>query len=51
MGSSEIDEETTTIRDPEFAECIQETRYAIEVDPPPAGGEVRVVFPFEFRPE
>ena len=50
VGSSEIDGEKTTIRDPEFAECIQETMYTIELDPPPAGGEVRVIFPFEFTP-
>ncbi len=50
VGTSERDEATMTIHDPEFAACVQETRFAIEVDPPPAGGEVRVISPFEFRP-
>ena len=31
-------------------ECIQETMYALEIDPPAGGGVVTVRYPFEFHP-
>jgi RNA polymerase sigma factor (sigma-70 family) len=38
------------IGDAGFRECVQETMYAIQIDPPSQGGVVRVTYPFEFRP-
>lgn len=48
IGASEI-AEGTTIEDDELRECISETMYAIEIDPPTGGGSIRVTYPFEFR--
>jgi hypothetical protein len=31
-----------------LAECVRETLYTLEIDPPANGGEVKVVYPFEF---
>jgi RNA polymerase sigma factor (sigma-70 family) len=49
IGSSQIDQAQTTVADPPMLECVQETMYAIEIDPPPGGGVVTVTYPFEFR--
>jgi RNA polymerase sigma factor (sigma-70 family) len=40
---------TSEIKDPAFRECVQETMFAIEIDPPRDGGKVGVTYPFEFR--
>jgi len=50
IGSSQIEEKETTMADPAFLECVQETMYAVEIDPPSDGGVVTVTYPFEFRP-
>jgi len=48
VESSEIDDELSTLKHPAMAECVRETVYALEVEPPPTGGSVRVRFPFTF---
>lgn len=50
VGTSEVDPEASTLLEDGFSECIRETMYALEIDPPPDGGTVRVRYPFEFRP-
>jgi RNA polymerase sigma factor (sigma-70 family) len=52
VGESKIDPDPaeTTLRDPDVRECIQETMYALEIDPPKNGGTVRVHYPFTFHP-
>ncbi|MEP6860722.1 MAG: sigma-70 family RNA polymerase sigma factor [Deltaproteobacteria bacterium] len=50
VGSSTIDASASTIVDPTVRECIQETMYALQIDPPPNGGVVKVRYPFAFRP-
>ncbi len=50
IGESTIDTEASTLPDPAVRECIQETMYAIEIEPPAGGGVVKVRYPFEFRP-
>ena len=52
VADSEVDPDptTTTLGDPEVRECIQETMYALEIDPPADGGTVRVRYPFAFAP-
>ncbi|MGE0547909.1 MAG: hypothetical protein AB7O24_20250 [Kofleriaceae bacterium] len=42
--------EPTTLDDAEVHECIRETMYAIEIDPPPHGGTVTVRYPLAFAP-
>ena len=49
IGSSETMEEGTTMQDTDFLECVRETMYGIEIDPPKSGGIVLSIFPFEFR--
>lgn len=51
VESSEIDPEESTIRDEAFTECVRETMYAAEFEPPTHGGTVLVRYPFEFRPD
>ncbi len=46
---SEYDHEASTIQDDQFSECIQETMYGLEFEPPEGGGRVSVRYPFEFR--
>ncbi|MGE3547868.1 MAG: hypothetical protein AB7L28_28340, partial [Kofleriaceae bacterium] len=41
----------TTLDDAEVHECIRETMYAIEIDPPTHGGSVRVNYPLAFAPD
>jgi hypothetical protein len=50
VGESKVKAEDTTISDAEMRECVQETMYAAQFKPPSAGGEVRVSYPFIFRP-
>jgi len=50
VGESAIDAKESDLADPAVRECIQETIYALEIDPPASGGVVRVHYPFEFRP-
>ena len=40
---------STATKDPEFRECMRETMFALEIDPPRNGGAVEVVYPFTFR--
>jgi hypothetical protein len=35
--------------DPTVRECIQETMYTLEIEPPPNGGVIDVHYPFAFR--
>ena len=46
---SEFDHEASTIDDEEFSECIQETMYGLELEPPDGGGQVVVRYPFAFN--
>ncbi|HEY8143598.1 MAG TPA: sigma-70 family RNA polymerase sigma factor [Kofleriaceae bacterium] len=46
VGESSIGK--TSMDDPAVLECIQETMYALEIDPPAGGGLVHVKYPFEF---
>jgi hypothetical protein len=48
IGHSAIDPAGTTLSDAAARECIQETMYALEIDPPADGGVVTVRYPFEF---
>lgn len=48
IGSSTIVDDATTVTDPDLRECIQETMYAIQIDPPSDGGTVTVNYPFVF---
>ncbi len=50
IGESEIDPDKTSIDDPEFLECMRETMFAIEIDPPTGGGTVHVSYPFSVHP-
>lgn len=50
--SEVLDKRTTpSLLQTPVAECIMETLYAVELDPPPAGGVVNLAFPFEFGSE
>lgn len=49
VGESSIDPVASTLTDREFGECIQETMFTIELEPPVGGGVVKVRYPFEFR--
>ncbi len=51
VESSEIDAERSTLSRPALDECIRETMYALEFDPPEDGGRVEVRYPFKFRSE
>lgn len=48
IGDSTIDGKHTTLADPAVRECIQETMYALKLDPPKGGGRVQVHYPFAF---
>ncbi|HEX5060303.1 MAG TPA: sigma-70 family RNA polymerase sigma factor [Kofleriaceae bacterium] len=50
IGSSAIDPKATSLGDDSVRECIQETMYAIKIDPPASGGTVTVRYPFAFAP-
>lgn len=45
-----VDEAQSDIKDPAFAECMRETMFALEIDPPANGGKVEVTYPFMFSP-
>ena len=49
VGESAIDAAGSTLTDPAVRECVQETMFAIEIEPPADGGVVTVRYPFEFR--
>lgn len=49
VGESAIDAAGSTLTDPAVRECVQETMFAIEIEPPAGGGVVTVRYPFEFR--
>lgn len=49
IGESAIDAVGSTLTDPAVRECVQETMFAIEIEPPADGGVVKVRYPFEFR--
>jgi RNA polymerase sigma factor (sigma-70 family) len=52
VTESAIDPEQSEIHDPGLAECVQETMFALEIDPPTNGGTVKVTYPFTFgRPD
>jgi hypothetical protein len=48
IGHSAIDPAGTALPDAAARECIQETMYALEIDPPADGGVVTVRYPFAF---
>ena len=48
IGRSAIDPAGTTLADAAARECIQETMYGLEIDPPADGGVVTVRYPFAF---
>jgi hypothetical protein len=49
VGESAIDPAASTLTDPAVRECVQETMFGIEIEPPEGGGVVKVRYPFEFR--
>ncbi len=48
VGESRINPETSTLHDAAMRECITETMYALEVDPPAGGGKVSSIFMMKF---
>jgi len=40
--------DNSTITDASLLECVRETMYALELEPPERGGRVVVVYPFKF---
>ncbi len=50
VGSSEIDPDGTTLDDQKLQECIRETMYAMELDPPTSAAVLKVRYPLAFRP-
>jgi RNA polymerase sigma factor (sigma-70 family) len=42
-------DDKSDLKDPMFQECMRETMFALEIDPPRNGGVVKVVYPFTFR--
>src|SRR5690606_27381200 len=51
VEESTISDDGTTIAHPGMRECMRETLYSIEFEPPPDGGRVMVRYPFEVRPD
>jgi RNA polymerase sigma factor (sigma-70 family) len=51
VTESAIDPEQSEIKDPDLGQCVEETMFALEIDPPTNGGTVKVSFPFTFRPK
>lgn len=51
VTESAINPEQSEIQDPGLGQCVQETMYALEIDPPTNGGTVKVTYPFTFRPK
>jgi RNA polymerase sigma factor (sigma-70 family) len=50
VGDSTVDAAASTIADPAMQECVTQTMYALEIDPPANGGTVNVTYPFTFAP-
>ena len=50
VSESSIDADSSTLGDATVRECIEQTMYAIKIDPPADGGTVKVRYPFTFRP-
>jgi RNA polymerase sigma factor (sigma-70 family) len=50
VGDSEVDAAASTIQDAAMGECVTQTMYALEIDPPP-GGTADVRYPFVFTPK
>lgn len=48
IGDSVINPTGTSIDDALMRECVQETMYAIQIDPPKHGGQIEVEYPFAF---
>jgi RNA polymerase sigma factor (sigma-70 family) len=48
VGESKIDPKATSLGDDAVLQCIQETMYALKIDPPTNGGIVQVRYPFAF---
>ncbi|MGE5186379.1 MAG: sigma-70 family RNA polymerase sigma factor [Acidobacteriota bacterium] len=48
VSDSAIDDRST-LTDPDMRECMQQTMYALEIDPPANGGTVQVTYPFVFK--
>ena len=49
VAESKIDPERSTMKSAaELRECVRETIYALELDPPEDGGKVTVRYPFKF---
>jgi hypothetical protein len=48
VTESAIDPEQSEIHDAGLAECVEETMFALEIDPPVNGGTVQVTYPFTF---
>lgn len=49
VGESALDPAASTLLDPAVRDCVQETMFGIEIEPPAGGGVVKVRYPFEFR--
>jgi RNA polymerase sigma factor (sigma-70 family) len=50
VGESSIDAAQSDLDDATVDECIEQTMYALKIDPPPGGGVVHVTYPFTFAP-
>lgn len=48
IGESSIVDSDTTLTDRQVLDCVQETMYGIEIQPPTGGGIVNVTYPFAF---
>jgi RNA polymerase sigma factor (sigma-70 family) len=48
ISESSIVADKSTLADAQVRECVQETMYALQIDPPSGGGKVKVVYPFAF---
>lgn len=51
VTESSIDPDQSEIKDPVLSQCVQDTLFALEIDPPSNGGTVKVTYPFTFRPK
>lgn len=51
VTESEVELDQSDIKDPEMNECVRQTMFALEIDPPPVGRALRVTYPFAFWPK
>jgi RNA polymerase sigma factor (sigma-70 family) len=51
VTESAVDPSQSEIQDLTLSECVQETIFALAIDPPINGGRVKVTYPFTFRPK